>query len=143
MTSTSTFTDIQVRAAGGVVLRTGGAGIEVLVVHRPGYDDWTLPKGKLNRDEGWKAAAVREVHEETGVTGEVGVELTPTYYIDRKGRTKQVRWWTMRVVGEEARPPDDEVDEVVWMPVAEADIRLTRASDRDLVQECLERHPPA
>lgn len=128
----------EVRAAGGVVLRPGANHRpDVLVVHRPAYDDWSLPKGKLDPGEGWAEAAVREVHEETGVTARLGVELTSTRYTDRKGRAKQVRWWTMPVLDDQHRPPDDEVDELRWVPVDEVHDLLTYDDDRRLVDEAL------
>ena len=139
MTSAHAQDDPQVRAAGGVVLRPGADGEppEVLVVHRPRYDDWSLPKGKLDPGETWEDAAVREVHEETGVTARLGVELTPTDYTDRKGRAKRVRWWTMPVIDDERRPPDDEVDELRWVPIDEVGALLTYDADRELVDEAL------
>ena len=72
------------RAAGGIVVRDG----RVLVVHRPRYDDWSLPKGKLDAGESWESAAVREVEEETGLRCALGPELTPTSYRDNKERFK-------------------------------------------------------
>jgi 8-oxo-dGTP diphosphatase len=121
--------DVQVRAAGGVVVRDG----EVLVVHRPRYDDWSLPKGKLQDGESWEAAAVREVQEETGVAGRLLVELDDDHYIDRKGRPKRVRWWQMESVAESPRDPDDEVDQVRWVPLGDAVDLLSYAHDRALV----------
>ena len=127
----------EVRAAGGVVLRPSrnGSAPEVLVVHRPNYDDWSLPKGKLDPGETWEQAAVREVHEETGVTARLGVELTPTHYLDRRGRAKQVRWWTMPVLDDQFRAPDDEVDDLRWVPADEVGALLTYDTDRALVDE--------
>ena len=131
--------DPEVRAAGGVVLRASADGRdpEVLVVHRPAYDDWSLPKGKLDPGETWQDAAVREVHEETGVTARLGVELSATHYTDRHGRAKQVRWWTMPVLDDDPRAPDDEVDELRWVPIDEVGALLTYDADRDLVDEAL------
>lgn len=130
--------EVEVRAAGGVVLRPAEHGVETLVVHRPGHQDWSLPKGKLDPGEDWHEAAVREVHEETGVTARLGVELAPTHYTDRRGRAKQVRWWTMPVVDVEPRTPDDEVDELAWVPVDRVGDLLTYDSDRALVRQALE-----
>ena len=87
-----------VEAAGGVVMRSGERGMEICVVHRPRYGDWTLPKGKLDADETFEDAALREVEEETGLRCELGPELTSTHYTDGKGRPKLVRYWLMEVV---------------------------------------------
>jgi len=120
-----------VQAAGGVVLRDGA----VCVVHRPRYEDWSLPKGKLDRGETHEAAALREVHEETGLRCELGRELRHDEYVDRKGRPKSVRWWAMTVVADEGLEANDEVDERRWVPVAEVDALLTYEHDRGLVRE--------
>ena len=86
-----------VRAAGGVVVRAGADGPEVLLVHRPAYDDWTFPKGKLDRGETEEECALREVEEETGLRCTLGRELGSTTYRDGKGRRKRVRYWLMEV----------------------------------------------
>ena len=120
-----------VEAAGGVVWRRSPAGeVEVLLVHRPRYDDWTLPKGKLGAGEDHAGAALREVEEETGLRCTLGKELPSTSYVDRKGRPKRVRYWTMTPAGDQRFMPTDEVDEVRWMPLAAAGSQLTY--DRDL-----------
>src|SRR5205085_2292213 len=85
----------EVKASGGVVWRRGERGVEVVVVHRPRYDDWSLPKGKLDPGEGWEQAAVREVLEEVGLRCSLGEELPPAAYTDHKGRAKVVRYWLM------------------------------------------------
>ena len=122
-----------VLAAGGVPTRIAAAGgIEVLLVHRPKYDDWTLPKGKLDAGEGWEDAAVREVEEETGLDVALGSELPSTEYRDRYGRLKQVRYWAMDVSGGEFRP-NREVDEVRWLPIDAAKDLLTYRRDRDVL----------
>jgi 8-oxo-dGTP diphosphatase len=122
-----------VHAAGGVVWRpaTGGA-VEILVVHRPKYDDWTLPKGKLEPGETHEQAAVREVEEETGLRCELGPELPATSYTDHQGRPKAVRYWSMQIRGG-AFAPTVEVDEVRWVPVDAAASALTYAHDRAVV----------
>jgi 8-oxo-dGTP diphosphatase len=119
----------EVNAAGGVVTRDG----RVCLVHRPRYDDWTLPKGKLDRGESFEDAALREVWEETGLRCELGEELPAARYRDHKGRPKLVRYWAMEVVEDEGFAPNDEVDEVRWMDPAAAAGLLTYDHDRELV----------
>ncbi len=121
-----------VEAAGGVVLRPGAAGREVCIVHRPRYDDWTLPKGKLDRGESFEAAALREVEEETGLRCRPVRELASTEYRDNKDRPKLVRYWLMEVEGG-AFKPNDEVDEVRWLGLEEASAALTYQRDRELL----------
>lgn len=123
----------QVRAAGGLVARDGDRGPEVAVIHRPRYDDWSLPKGKLHPGEGWEEAALREVREETGLTCELGDELESTTYLDRKGRRKLVRFWRMRPTGGEFEP-SDEVDELRWVAPGDAERLLEYEHDRRLVR---------
>jgi 8-oxo-dGTP diphosphatase len=123
--------DVAIRAAGGLVWRRDDAGrVEVAMIHRPNYDDWTFPKGKRDPGETTKECALREVLEETGLVCELGIELARTGYIDRKGRPKSVRYWTMTVIDSVPFEPGDEVDEVVWVPVPEIAALLTY--DRDL-----------
>ncbi len=123
----------EVAAAGGVVLRAGAGGGQVAVVHRPKYDDWSLPKGKLDPGEGWEEAALREVEEETGMRCELGPELAPARYRDRKGRDKLVRWWLMRPVDGEFSA-NDEIDELRWLDPGEAITLLDYDHDRELVR---------
>ena len=115
-----------VRAAGGVVVRDG----RVLVVHRPGHADWSLPKGKLEEGETWEAAALREVEEETGLRCELGAFLGSTFYDVAEG-PKEVRYWRMTCVGE-ARA-QNEVDEIRWVTPDEARELLTYEYDRSLL----------
>ena len=123
-----------VQAAGGVVWRRSPAGrIEVLLVHRPRYDDWSVPKGKLDPGEDHATAAVREVEEETGLRCSLGPELLSTSYVDRKGRPKQVRYWAMTATGGDF-VPTDEVDEVRWVPLEEAGSLLSYARDTDVLE---------
>ena len=122
----------QVRAAGGLVVRERDGTPQVAVVHRPRYDDWSLPKGKLRSGEGWEAAALREVREETGLRCELGAELESTSYLDRKGRRKLVRFWLMRPVDGEFAA-GDEVDELRWVIPGEAERLLSYGHDRRLV----------
>lgn len=118
-----------IRAAGGVVVREAGDGIEVLVVHRPRYDDWTFPKGKAGRDESDEDCALREVEEETGLHCELDRELPETSYVDAHGRPKRVRYWRMRPVAGELRFLH-EIDDAEWMSLEDAARRLSY--DRDL-----------
>ena len=129
MDVTATF----VEAAGGVVWRRTPAGeLEVLLVHRPRYDDWTVPKGKLGAGEDHATAALREVEEETGLRCTLGDELPSTSYVDRKGRPKRVRYWAMKPAGGDFTPTD-EVDEVRWLPLDAAASRLSYARDRSVL----------
>ena len=107
----------EVLAAGGLLVRDDG---RVAVVHRPRYDDWSLPKGKLDAGESFEDGALREVWEETGVHGRIREELTPSEYQDRKGRDKLVRWYRMDVDGADAFVPNDEIDELRWLTPGEA-----------------------
>ena len=131
MTVEDPSSDGLVRAAGGVVWRHGNEGtVEVLLVHRPRYDDWTFPKGKLDPGESWEQAALREVLEETGVVAHLGPELASTAYRDRHDRRKSVRYWSMTVADSSPFQANDEVSDVRWVPVEEAAGSLTY--DRDL-----------
>ena len=123
----------EVRAAGGLVVRDGEDGAQVLLVHRPRYDDWTFPKGKVDPGESDEDAAVREVEEETGYRCSLGLELPSTRYIDARGRPKLVRYWLMRVVDGEF-VVNNEVDEIEWLNPAEASARLTYDRDRELAE---------
>ncbi len=126
----------EVKAAGGVVWRRGAGGVEVAVVHRPHRDDWSLPKGKLDPDESWEQAALREVWEEIGLRCRLGRELPPASYRDQKGREKVVRYWLMEPESGEFTP-NDEVDELRWLiPEAAAGL-LSYPHDRELVQAVL------
>jgi len=121
-----------VRAAGGVVTRGDERDPEVLLVHRPRYDDWSLPKGKLGSGESWEDGALREVEEETGLRCRAGRELASTSYVDRHGRPKLVRYWAMTPVGG-GFAPNNEVDEVRWLPVDDASALLSYERDRDVL----------
>ena len=110
-----------------MVVRDG----RVLLVHRPAYDDWTLPKGKLDKDESWEDGALREVREETGLACEIGEEAGRTRYVDARGRNKEVRYFLMTSAGEPRA--SNEVDEVRWVPLAEASDLLTYRRDAELL----------
>ncbi len=124
----------EVKAAGGVVRRDGPGGVEILVVHRPRYDDWSLPKGKLDPGETFEAAALREVEEETGVRAALREELPPIRYRDAKGRDKLVRYWVMDVVDPGRFEPNDEVDEIRWLAPGPASDLLSYLRDAELVR---------
>lgn len=136
-----------VQAAGGVVWRcTAPDRVEVLVVHRPKYDDWSLPKGKLDEDETHEAAARREVEEETGLRCRLGDELLTVSYTDGRGRPKVVRYWAMTPEGGPAGAagpvtddatgwftPTAEIDEVRWVRREQAGRLLSYEHDADVV----------
>jgi 8-oxo-dGTP diphosphatase len=122
-----------VRAAGGVVVRAGADGVEVLVVHRPKYDDWTFPKGKADPAESDEDCARREVEGETGLACELGEELPSTSYTDAKGRPKRVRYWAMTPRGGELAFTH-EVDDGRWLAVDAARTLLTYDRDAALLE---------
>jgi len=124
----------EVKASGGLVWRRGERDIEVAVVHRPRYDDWSFPKGKLDAGETWEEAALREVEEEIGLRCRLGHELPPTSYRDNKGRAKVVRYWMMEPLDGEF-VPSDEVDEVRWVTTSEAGKMLSYDRDKALLRE--------
>jgi 8-oxo-dGTP diphosphatase len=128
------FEAAEVKAAGGVVWRRGGDGLEVALVHRPRYDDWSFPKGKLDRGESFQDGALREVEEEIGLRCALGDELSPTAYRDNKGRAKVVRYWLMEPLDGEFAP-NNEVDEMRWVSLAEAGQLLSYDRDRELLRE--------
>lgn len=129
MTGGSGRSNGTVRAAGGVLWRRSPAGeLEVLVVHRP-RDDWSFPKGKCEPLETDQACALREVEEETGYRGRLGADLGETRYIDGRGRPKVVHYWVMTVDRGEATV-NDEVDEMRWLPLGEAERTLSYDNDR-------------
>ena len=131
-----------INAGGGVVWRkrtsssTNGPAIEVLLIHRPKYDDWTLPKGKSDPGESLPETAVREIHEETGLRVRLGVPLHELEY-SVVGGIKRVSYWCARVVGSagtEGFAPNSEVDEVRWARLGKASELLTYVHDRDILE---------
>ncbi|HQU25895.1 MAG TPA: NUDIX hydrolase [Acidimicrobiales bacterium] len=123
-----------IRAAGGVVTRVGLEDrVEVAVVYREARGDWTFPKGKLDEGETFEDAAVREVYEETGLRCRITRFAGTTNYTHRKGRPKIVAYYLMEVADGEFAP-NDEVDELVWVPLVEVHERLTWDRDRELVE---------
>ncbi|MFF8938860.1 NUDIX hydrolase [Streptomyces paradoxus] len=133
----STPKDTTVQAAGCVLWRRSPATgePELCLIHRPKYDDWSWPKGKLKRGEEALAGALREVTEETGCRAVPGPELSTLRY-RANGRPKEVRYWAAEAVAC-AFSPTDEVDRVLWLAPAAARDRLTQAHDRPLVDELL------
>jgi 8-oxo-dGTP pyrophosphatase MutT (NUDIX family)/phosphohistidine phosphatase SixA len=125
-----------IRAAGGVLWRPAGDGIEICVVHRPAHDDWSLPKGKLHGSEHSLAAAVREVVEETGVRGLPQLRLPEISYELPDGTPKTVDFWLMRASGDPVLDVADvtEVDAVTWLSPAQAVTRLSYPDDAALVE---------
>ena len=136
-------------AAGGVVLDDSTGALRVLVVHRPTYDDWSLPKGHVDEGEAPVDAAVREVAEETGVRADVTDEAGTTEHavmLTRSGTTreatKRVHWFTMRPADDAQDPAgrtgDDEVDVAEWWSVERALTGLTHAGERQLLARVLD-----
>ena len=118
-----------VEAAGGIVERDG----LLAVVHLPRYDDWSLPKGNLDKGESFEQAALREIEEETGLRCVLGDELETARYRDHRGRRKVVRYWRMTIESG-AFAPNDEVDELRWLTPGDALDLLSYEHDRLLVQ---------
>ena len=122
------------RAAGCVVWRRHDDGIEILVVHRPRYDDWSLPKGKLDPGETELECAVREVEEETGFVGAVGDELSTVAYVDHKNRPKTVRYWMLELGGG-VFTPNEEVDRIWGLRQGAVDYLVKPVSEDELVDK--------
>ena len=134
-----------IQAAGGVVWRVGngsnGAKVEVVIIHRPRYDDWSLPKGKLAHGESQLEGAIREVHEETGYRVQPGRSLGEIRYLKDSGgaaREKVVHYWAMRAIGG-AFSPNREVDDIRWLPIDEAFEIVTRGTDREVLERFTQR----
>lgn len=133
-----------VQAAGGIVWRVSNKGLEVLLVHRPRYDDWSFPKGKIKVQEDLRTCAVREIYEETRLHIALGQPLGTLRYRLGSGQRKEVTYWTARVIeagsfAVKARPqykkaPKSEIDSVKWFPIEKALSRLTAQGDRDLAK---------
>lgn len=123
-----------VRAAGGLVVRQGPSGeTEIAVVHRPKYDDWSFPKGKLTPGESEEEAALREVKEETGLACSLNQRLPSIRYLDREKRPKVVSYWSMEPLGGTFRPTR-EIDDLRWVPVDRVASMLTYEHDRELLK---------
>lgn len=133
----------EVRAAGGVVRRRVGGQVQTVLVHRPRYDDWSFPKGKLLDGESFEEAAIREVREETGLECRIDAELPTSRYIDQDGRPKVVRYWSMEVIGSDDLHPTGEVDEARWLTLTEAREILTHDRDREVLDALTAQAAPA
>ncbi|MEV6133555.1 NUDIX hydrolase [Streptomyces violaceusniger] len=133
-----------VLAAGCVLWRRSphGGGLEIALVHRPRYDDWSHPKGKLKPGEDALHGAVREVVEETGMGCAPGAVL-PTLHYMAKGRPKEVRYWAAEAVDDETFVPNREVDRLLWLPPDTARRRLSYDHDRALVDALLHALRPS
>ncbi|MGW5098464.1 NUDIX hydrolase [Streptomyces nodosus] len=136
------MSDDTVHAAGCVLWRRSpvDGALEICLVHRPKYDDWSHPKGKLKRGEDPLAGALREVEEETGCRAVPGVRL-PTVRYEAAGRPKQVDYWAAEATGGSFLP-NSEVDRLLWLPPTDARHRLTQPRDRDLVDALLDALDP-
>ncbi|WP_330458592.1 NUDIX hydrolase [Streptomyces sp. NBC_00820] len=129
--------DTTVQAAGCVLWRRSSAGdVELALVFRPRWSDWSWPKGKLKKGETARAAAVREVGEETGHACRLGADLPTLRYDDHAGRKKEVRYWAAESADGDFTP-NDEVSELVWVSPDEARERLTYVRDRELIAPAL------
>ncbi|WP_237565309.1 NUDIX hydrolase [Ornithinimicrobium cavernae] len=141
--ATQTERAVLVRAAGVLPWRVQDGELQFALVHRPRYDDWSWPKGKLERGEEWVAAAVRETLEETGLQVSLGPPLPSSWYglgtRDGRPQLKQVRYWAATVCGGNGAL-EHEIDEVTWLAAAEARERLTYRRDREQLDAADEAH---
>ena len=122
--------DNLIRAAGGLVVREG----RVLLVHRPRYDDWSLPKGKLEHGEAWRDGAVREVLEETAQRCEVA-DLAGTVRYTHRGKPKIVAYFRMHLLDDRPFDANEEVDRILWCPYEQAAERLSYENERQVLRD--------
>ena len=133
-----------VEAAGGIVWREKHGEAQVLLVHRPRYDDWSLPKGKADPGETPEQTALREVEEETGLACTLAEPAGEVRYADHKGRPKIVRYWHMEPEpAAHSFAPNEEVDELRWCAPADAVKLLTYDHDRKLLRKAVHRRDGA
>ncbi len=134
-------TALVILGGGGLITRqrygaSDGGVLEVLMVHRPKHQDWSLPAGKLDAGEDLAECALREVFEETGFVCELGRELGAVDYVDQRGRVRQVHYWEMDVVSGSFQP-SSEVDAIKWVPLAEALDWFTHPRDVEILEAFL------
>ena len=132
------MSDDLIRAGGAIVPRRRDGSLELLLVHRPKYDDWSFPKGKCTGNESDEECALREVEEETGLLVFLGPELVSTEYVSKE-RPKRVRYWLAEAVPTGDARPQNEVDKIAWLPPQQARARLSYARDLDVLRDALEK----
>lgn len=147
MTKPQGKSDDVIQAAGGLVWRESARGPEVLLVHRPRYDDWSFPKGKMEAGETWAETALREVEEETGIQVTLGDFAGSFSYLVQR-RVKVVLFWNMRIREVALREAsafvaNDEVDQLKWLPVDQALATLQYAFEQDLLRQVAAAKWPA
>jgi 8-oxo-dGTP diphosphatase len=125
-----------IHAAGGILWKQTTSGSRIALVHRPRYNDWTLPKGKLKPGEDWLAAALREVEEETGCIAEP-VSFAGTIRYAIRNRPKEVRYWHMKLIKEGEFLPNDEIDRFSWLSIERAIELLNYERERDLLKSLM------
>jgi len=125
-----------IEAAGGLLWRNSDYGREIAIIHRPHRNDWTLPKGKMNPGESWQAAALREVWEETGYQVKLDSFAGSVAYTFN-GVAKVVLFWHMSLVQEGNFKPNIEVDQLIWLPAADALKKLNYQGEKALVQNVM------
>ena len=123
-----------IQAAGGLLWRETENGRELAIIHRPKLDDWALPKGKLEPGESWKAAALREVYEETGCKAEIENFVGCTCYTT-VGTPKVVLYWNMTLTGKCNFQPSKEVDQLQWMKPEDAIQKLDYQTEQELIEK--------
>ena len=125
-----------IRAAGALLWQYRGSDLQIALVHRDRYDDWTLPKGKLKKRETWQQAALREVKEETGYDALI-LDFAGAVAYEARGKPKIVRYWHMLAQGEPSEKLDSEVDTVLWLPIAKAIEQLQYPLEQSLLEETI------